>query len=314
MSESSKVDVETPIALPQWSCEFQEQSRPLAEWTVGDTYLLSCQGTVVEERFSDKTQVIFEDDSLAYSLYVLEVLYADYDRAQFLVTGYKPTAEPIRPTFILSDGQTQVQVENLSWSVQTVIDSQESMHVEPYPPYGPFWLSLPMGYWLAIVLFFTVLLFFFGRFLWRWNQRKKLLDKLTHQSTALEPYHQFNKEWRALMRKYSSPVLQSKEEEKKLLFYVERLDQSVRSYLMYQFKVPAMEWTSNMILKDIKKYHKKIYRQCETSLKMLLRELDKAKHDPSRLNSSDCEQLFSLSRKVADELYRASATKTKEKP
>jgi hypothetical protein len=73
--------------------------------------------------------------------------------------------------------------------------------------------------------------------------RKALLERLAAKGTALSPYAEFHKTLRQLTRKHPD-----KPEE-----YVEQLDASFRYFLTREFIIPADEWPTAVVLKDLKK-------------------------------------------------------------
>jgi len=136
----------------KWQCEISDlESKPASEenpWSVGKKLLLKCKGEILDEKFADNTKIKFAEESYAYTLNILKVKYSDYDNAQFVVTAYK--VGDLRSGFFLADGKAKVEVEPLSWSVTSVVE--KGTKPMPFGPMPPFKLSLPLWFWVVLII------------------------------------------------------------------------------------------------------------------------------------------------------------------
>lgn len=293
--------------LPAWSCRVQKNDADgapeLETLYVGDKYLLRCEGPFVDNLGQKlKLEPLNEVDQ--YAVAILEFRTVDNDGLWATVTSYKPGTHKLSG-FQLVDGQRIIPVEGGELQIKSALqelppeqlNNPEAMKMTML---GPFLLAMPWWYW---ALWAAALLAIFGvlaRFIWRKVQRKKILENLARQATALTPYNQFNKEIREQMRKYTSTT-QIKDFG---AAYMKDLDQSFRMYLLRELLVPANEWSTRAVMRDVKMRHKKIYKNLGPQVRRVLIEFDRARRDPGIVTVEDCEQMREMSRRAVDGVYR----------
>lgn len=273
-----------------WSCALTPLDKPLHDFTVGTLYQLECQGPDINP-LGPSSQISFPKEEDSYSLQVLKVVEAQAGNAKFIVTGYKPGQ--YKPEVVyLGDGQSKVEIHNLEWKVNSVLQGNTAAS-QPFGPLGPWGMSYPLWVWGGLGLLFLMIVWIL---FWRIRKRRarmRLLERLRASASALSPYNQFHKEMRNLMRKRQN--LSSPAE------YVDNLEDSFRTYLTCELLVPAQEWGDAALLREIKKRHRQIYKVSATSVRALLAELERAKKS-KQLSLTDCEQLHEISRRVVDEI------------
>lgn len=312
MSEADKntqpADImEKPEPLPAWNCRVQkndaDESPELDALYVGDKYLLRCEGPFVDDLGQSLKLKPLEDVD-QFAITVLEYRTIENDGIWATVTSYKPGNHKLSG-FQLVDGERVIPIEGGELPVKSVLqelppeqmNNPEAMKMKML---GPFTLAMPWWYWAlwaaAIALVFAVA----ARWVWRKLQRKKILENLARQATALTPYNQFNKEIREQMRKYTSTV----ETDDFGPIYMKDLDKSFRMYLLRELLVPANEWGTGAVMRDIKGRHRKIYKNLGPQVRRTLVEFDRARRDPKAVTFEDCEQMRDMSRRAVDGVYR----------
>jgi hypothetical protein len=301
--------VENPAtSLPQWKCEFSKSDRP---WTVGDRQILNCQGEASIQPLGTSAQLSLTDKKLDYTLSLLEVVQSDPNKAQLVVTGYKPGnfTSSIVVESSVGDGKTGFKTEPLQWQITSVIQQKSKQEPpKPYPQFGPYKLNYP-GLWFVLVGVAIVLAVTFVVLkLKKMYDRKKLRERLQEHSSALGAFHQFNKDLRGIVREIRSVARGNEFSQSTLEKTVVEMDRDFKMYLVRELLVPANEWGRGATLSEIKRTHKRIYREFGGEIKTVLSELDKAKG--ATPTYEDCEQLAHMARKTVESVHKL---KIKEK-
>ena len=219
-----------------------------------------------------------------------------------VVTGYKPGNYESQ-SLEFTDGENGFRIENLTWNVESVLKGEKK---EPYPPFGPFRMSVPIWYWLSIALVILALLIFFIFKLKKYFDRKKLIEQLKAKGTALAPFNQFYKKlrftcrgWKA--RQWSERQTGAKSEGVEEV--VTQIDRIFREYVMREFLIPTLEWSDQQVLKEMRRRHRRIYEELKSEMERLLRELKRAKLNSEALTGVDCEQLAMMSQQVTEKIH-----------
>ena len=259
--------------LPRWVCQVEGEPKD-QQWTVGEIFRLSCEGPGVQFQ---STNLSFspapnkgDQDTQAQkrgetqkgeprtqeSPYQLKILGVEQQRENSLeikATSYVPKTHRFKAWVIKDQGKVVAEIEPFSLPVKTVITDPQQ---KPYGPAGAFSLGYPLYLWVILggVLLLSLLwgLFWMGR----QAQMRRVIEKLKEHNTALGAFNQFNKDVRLLGRQYLFGEEDSWPGEKKKN-YVKTLDELFRMYLLREFYVPALEWTSSLMLKAIAKQDKK---------------------------------------------------------
>jgi hypothetical protein len=293
---------------PAWQCQARAfdaaDAAPLDQLYVGDPYLLLCEGEFVEGMSAGGLVLQPVRPELSYGIQILSIRSVDGKSLWAEATSYKPGPQKFAD-FKLVSGAITLPLQGGELTVQSVL-AQKSPEEMNHPDamkmvyLGPFALAMPLWYWLLWGAVVLVSIGIVARFFLKRLQRHKILEALTKQATALTPYNQFNKELRQHLRDFSVPEIWKTRGEEALLL----LDKSFRMYLLRELLVPANEWSTGAVMRDIRLRHKKLYRNLGPQLRRTLIELDRAKRDIQAISFEDCEQLRMMSRRTVDQLYR----------
>jgi hypothetical protein len=166
------------------------------------------------------------------------------------------------------------------------------------PSQGPFAISYPLWFWLIWFALFACVVGLVSWILYRRSQARRLASEIESFMTMLTPFGQYSRDMRVLSRQ----IEKIKSDDDKTMV-LQKLEAEFRHYLVRELKVPAHSQTDKQILREIRKQHRKIYDQGGADLRRALSELSKANQDQSRLAAKDCEDLFHLSRLVAEKIY-----------
>lgn len=324
--------------FPIWNCRLEESSQAegskLDQFTVGNKYLLVCQGDALSEDWSDslhwqlhlKTDTSVDSASSSpgllpptplpenpqssvvhYELVPLKLMKKQRNQVEWIVTSYKPGKYESINSW-LDDGIHRVPMSSFSWEVKSVLTGQKKAQM--VPPYGPFILS----YHKWVFWFWGVLLFLFlsllTRSIWRFVSRRRLLKRLEAQRTVRSPFNELNKDLRTLLRKLSSrhaePTQKQTSEWNDLLSEMENY---FRLFLVRKYLVPAQEWSDRNIIRQMRidqgmdKHDSGLIE-----LGKILREFSRLRKLDS-LSRVDFEQMVEMVRKVADLLEKSSREK-----
>jgi hypothetical protein len=285
--------------VPVWSCEFKEApSAPsLNALTVGAKFMLNCHGDLAVPWSKDQAVTpVFPAKEQAYSLTVLESQRLEPNDVQFVVTGYKAGKhEPEYVRFV--QGDKGFEFVKPKWEIQSVLKQGEQP--QPYAPFGPWNLNMPLWIIVCAAVILALFAYLLVRFLRRRTQRRRMLEELKLHRTALSPLHQFYRDSRQIRRKIHNA--KNVEDLKKIS---EELDREFRLYVLRQFEIPTLDWSDGEILRDLKKRHRRVYRQASEPLKRILRELFRVRAR-DQLLLPDVEQLHRMSLDAVERLESA---------
>jgi len=280
------------IALPVWSCEFKGTEN----LTVGSKFFLSCGGEIPVTWGEGALQVTFPEKEQAYALVVLKVDKLEPQRAELTVTGYK-AGEHQPEYFRIVQGTNGFETLKPKWTIASVIKQGEQ--VQPFPPYGPWSLSLPMWVVLGALITVLLLLLVAYRLFLRHSQRAKTKAEIERHKTAIPPVNQFYKDARHLRRRLNGA---KSAEELKLI--TDELNKEFRLYVLRKFQIPALDWSDSAIVGDLKKRHRKVFKSASDSLRKTLRELSRMTHQQQPL-LPDVEQIHRMTLDAVERMERA---------
>lgn len=278
---------DTP-ALPIWKCDFAqaEGAQALNNLTVGAKFKMNCHGDIPVEWGKDNVGVVFKDKNAEqFSLFVLSADKLSSNDAELTVTSYK--AGQFKPEFVrIVQGEHGFEVTKPQWEVRSVL--KQDKQPEPYPPFGPWQLGLPL--WIVIVLglLVGVITYFTIRFFRRRSQRQKMLKDLALHATAISPVNAFYKDARVIRKKLNQVAQDADVKD-----IAVQLDKDFRLFVLRQFQVPALDWSDRAIVDDIRKRHRKEFENSGDKLRKALRELTRVKARSS-VNLADSEQLLQI--------------------
>lgn len=290
-------DQGTSKEIPTWNCRV-EGTPADGQWTVGEVFYLFCEGERAELLSSELT--FKEEKKSGYELKILEVTKQTDNEIEAKATSYIPAQHEFENLVAYDQDVAVFKVSPINLAVKSVIKDPQQQ------PYAPI-LGMKMGYpvWIWIALAVTLLVtVFLGLF--RMNRRaqmRKVIEELKQHNTALGAFNQFNKDVRTLGRQYIFGDTKGWSDTKKQR-YVESLDEVFRMYLLREFYVPALDWSSNLVLKTISNQDKKRYGAYGDDLQKFLKELDRAKEDTNKLKVHDCKQLTQMAKRVTQSIWK----------
>ncbi|MCB0378119.1 MAG: hypothetical protein KDD33_06480 [Bdellovibrionales bacterium] len=296
--EQVKAETQAPD-LPSWNCRVQGAPKS-SQWTVGEVFEVECEGpSVVFSSSQLQTQI---PEPASYSLKILKVLEQKEHKIVVQATSYNTGQHDFTGAVIAEDGVPKFKMEPLQVQVKSVLE-QNKPDQKPFGPIMAMKLSYPWWLWLVLASF-VVGGVFFALFRWkRKAQMKRVIDELKQHNTALGAYNQFNKDLRTLSRKNIFGKSGSWNEMQKER-YVTNLDEIFRMYLLREFYIPALEWNSKLVLKEVSKNDKKGFAKYGEDLRGFLKELDHAKDDIEKVKVNDCQQLTQMARRTTQTIWQ----------
>lgn len=278
----------------KWQCRADAPEK----LTVGDIFKLSCRGDA-NQLVQDKLS-LRRPKEVPYALKILKVDSLTENSVELTATTYVAGEEATQVTgYGITDGTNVIEFETFSLTTSTVINQQENPEGKPFPALGPMSASYPIWIWITAAVVISIIVGFVMRVYLLARQRKQFLRELAERSTALAPYHQFQKDLRQITR--DLPVSHVDRWNAELAEkMIDRLDLAFRWFLSREFKVPALRWSPALVHREIKKIDRKLYRQAEQPLTIADRELRRAKKSSGKTNIHDFQQLLEIVRKSAD--------------
>jgi hypothetical protein len=272
-----------------------------SQLTVGREFFLNCSGDWPRTFKPDYARLEPVAEGAKYELKLLGFEFRTPTEADLKVTSY--LAGPHRfPNLVVTDGALRVELGNVQFQVQSVLPT-DGEKVEPYGPIGPAQIPIPLLYWLFLL---GVLLFvagFVGLRIWRYQQRKAMLERLKKHDLALSPIQQFHQSMRRLQRE--NPAFYGKEATpEELRAGVDELVRMFKVYLSRRLRVPAFEWNERLVLNDIRRYHRALFEESSKKIRDLFEEFKKAGVASQSLKSRDVIQLSETLRKTLEGLER----------
>lgn len=279
-------------------CDIQIVKEPI---NVGDPFTLNCQGEF-GQAFTSSVQTAFPDDANKYNLKILGVKSSSSSDAVFTVVSYK-AGEFTNQGFILTDGVVTAKVEGLNWKVESVLEKD----AKPFPPLGPISMRYPNAVWIALVLVLAIVGIIIWRIMSKRRARRELIQAVLGVGREDVPfrelikiqntqaYTQFSRDLRVIQKDMNAMKPKPTEE------IWGDLEKAFRFYLVRELLTPAFNWSHRQILSDIKKNHRKVFNRSAVQLRRGLNEFDKGKGQ--KVTISDCEQMYTLVRQIADDIY-----------
>lgn len=274
--------------------------------TVGREFILSCEGEFPRDLQAEKMQILLKPEE-KYNIHLLNFEFRNPTTADLKVTAYRAGEFQFKDLQV-TDGAQTLSLGPLAYKVATVIQppepkpgEEQPAKQEPFGPMGPAPLSVPMLYWaiLAGVIGLVILLILTK--VYRVIQRRSMLEKLREHDSALSPLSQFHQNLRRLQRK--NPVFFGvTAQNSDLQEAFEELNKGFLLFLTRQYKVPAMEWNERLVLKDIKKYHHKVYAEFGPDLKKLYKEFGHGAKDKQKLADTDILNIARHTRMLVEKM------------
>lgn len=293
------------------------------ELTVGREFLFVCDGEFPKDLHQEKLDFI-KTPEMKYQIKLLGFEFRSPTQADIKATSY--TVGPQRlPQLQLTDGNYILNLGDQAFTLATVIQlpteamaNQETppsgatnqapakeQQVQPFPAMGPMNIPVPMLYWTVLGIVVGGLFVSIAYKVFRVLQRKNMLERLKQYESAQTPEQQYHASFRKLQR--TSPVFyENAVKDEDVQVVVSDTMSFFKTYLTRKYKVPALEWSDKLILKDLKKYHSKVYEEHHKDLEKILREYSLALKDQNKLTKVDAKNLAHNSRALIEKLERFS--------
>lgn len=280
--------------------------------TVGRVFDLECTGPWPADVQPDRLRVFTEktdkpggprDDLM---LKILDGKAVAKDTIQFKVTSYVAGKVQI-PALVLTDGARKFQAGPLNFEVRSVLDPQQPKQ-EPYGPFGPLSMSIPLSWWIGLLVFILCLLGLLLTRVRRRLQRRGLLRRLKEHDSALSPSAEFYNRMRRLRREhglfagFAARPGEAAEVTKEL-------EAMFRVYFMREFRVPALEWNDKALLRAFRHEHKMFFDEVGADIQKLFKEFGAAKAS-AKVDAKDAIQLSDATRTIVE---RIEKRQTKER-
>ncbi|UOF01387.1 hypothetical protein [Bdellovibrio reynosensis] len=277
------------------------------EITVGREILLACEGEFPKNLDQEKLHFVLKPE-MKYKIHLLKFEFRSSTAADITATAYKAGEIQI-DDLQLSDGTQTLSLGAIQYGVQSVLPKQApgapEVKQEPFGPFGPAQLSVPMLYWAMLAAFIGLVILLVVAKIYRVVQRRNMLQRLKEHDSALSPLAQFHQSFRKLQRINSVffGVAASKEDIQTCL---EDTNKMLKLFLTRRYQVPALEWNDRLILKDLKKHHPKVHQHFGDDLKKLLNEYSRGFQDKENLKEQDVLNIATSTRHLVEEMERMS--------
>lgn len=277
------------------------------ELTVGREFFLACEGDFPKDLAPEKLAFVLKPEQ-KYQIQLLNFEFRSQTNADIKVTAYKAGRVQFQD-LQLTDGTQTLSLGPVEYAVQTVLppseQGQQQAKQEPYGPIGPASLTVPMLYWVILAgLVGLVALLFAGK-IYRFIQRRNMLERLKEHDSALSPLAQYHQNLRRLQRT-NTVFFGGKAEPTHIKECLDETYQMLKLYLTRRYQVPAMEWSPRLVLKDIKKYHHKVYQEHSSDLENLFKEYTRGIQDKENLKEEDVLMITKHCRQLVEKMERIS--------
>ena len=313
--EGGKVESKIPTPDVKWDCTVAtNEGAELPTLTVGDLFILKCQGNYLEEFSGPYKFFQYSKDGhpMEYGLNHLGTMVLNETDLTFVVTSYRPGKYKEATFYIKSSDHKLMQISSVNFEVHSVIDKNQKQPPKPFGPVGPVGLSMPWWFWGSIIGSVLIIFLLAGlKIKKRWD-RKKLKEELARHGTALSPFHQMNKDLRKISRElgfYTDESFPEGVGRKS----IEKIETEFRLFIIRELTIPALQWKDKSILKEIKKYHGRVFLERGVEIERLLDEFAKARRADRPVSLTDCRQFLEISRVVSEGIYQVTSKKSEVK-
>ena len=235
-----------------WQCRLKKVPKKL---TVGEKFLLICDGES-PSGLKPPVHIEFFNEKDNYSLHVLKSLdIKDYYLAMEVVS-YR--VGRFQNPFIITDGHRRLVIDNLSFTVHSVLTKKGP--IQPHGRIGPVksWPSNNIVKIINISLFsgFTIYML---NYLYRFFKRKSFIQTVIKRESHQNPSKFF--------------VLRLRRQKNNLPHQIKELQQSFKIFLEDLFLIPATERNTYQIMQSLKAFHPLVYKKEGPALRQILDEL-----------------------------------------
>lgn len=277
------------------------------ELTVGREFMLVCEGEFPRTLNLEKLHFVLKPEQ-KYQIQLLAFEFRSPTQADIKVTSYK-AGQINFENLQLNDGSLDLDLGPLKFMVQSVLPppqpGQPAMKVEPYGPIGPASLGVPMLYWALLFSGIGLIFLIFAARIFRGVQRRNMLARLREHDSALSPLAQFHQSFRRLQR-MNTVFFGAAADAQNIQQCLTETHAMFKLFLTRKYQLPAMEWTDRLILKDLKKYHPKVYAELAPDLQKILKEYARGFQDKDSLQEKDVLNIATNTRLLVEKLERVS--------
>jgi len=277
------------------------------ELTVGREFILVCDGEFPKNLAQEKLQFVLKPEQ-KYQLHLLGFEFRTPTQADIKATAYQAGKFQFQD-LQLSDGTQTLSLGPVQYAVESVLPKAEpgqpAVKQEPYGPFGPAALSVPMLYWGLLAAAIGLLILGVVVRIYRYVQRRNMLERLKEHDSALSPLAQFHQSMRRLHRG-NTVFLGTGASREDIQACVSETLHMLKLFLTRQYRMPAMEWSDRLILKDLKKYNSAVYAEYGVDLKKLLKEYNRGIQDKDSVSEQDALNLATHCRMLVEKMERMS--------
>lgn len=275
--------------------------------TVGREFVLDCHGDFSKLTDPAEWSVQLTEKQDPLSIKILRIEGKTAGEAKFVVTSYRVGSHNFEPLEV-KGGQEKINLGKVAFQVESVL-GKENIVQEPYGPMAAK-MSFPVAFWLAAGLIAASVIAVIYLKVRRYNERRALLEQLSRHDSPVSPLSEIHQNYRRWRRQHAFYYLKDADASRtELMQVLGEVDHAFRVYLIRSFKIPALQWSNRLILKEMKKYHRLVYKDFGQELKKYIIEIDKAKEAADRLKSQDLVQLTENLRLLIEKIERRGAQK-----
>ncbi|WP_413560430.1 hypothetical protein [Bdellovibrio sp. HCB209] len=283
------------------------------ELTVGREFLLVCDGEFPKTLQQDKLQLVLSPEQ-KYSIHLLGFEFRSPTQADLKVTSYVAGAQIKFDNLQLTDGTETLDLGQVQYQLVSVLPpppppsgkpGEQQPKQEPYGPVGPLAIPVPMVYWAILAGVVGLVILFAATKIFRSVQRRRTIERLKEHDSALSPLQEFHQKFRRMQR-VNTVFFGGSPKKEDIPLALDETRQMLKLYITRRYKIPALEWSPRLIIKDLKKYHPKVYQETGVELEKLIKEFLHAVEDREKISGSDVLNLSKRARLLVEEMERLS--------
>lgn len=278
---------------------------PANQLTVGRDFIVTCEGEFPKDLVIEKLQFAFEKPNEKYILHLRSFEFRSSTTAEMKVTSYLAAQVEV-PNLVLTDGTQKIELGRLAFKVESVMPPQDPQNPEtkqePFGPIGPATLPVPPLYWALLAGVIALALVAAGFKIYRTVQRRRMLEDLREHDAALSPLAQFHQSFRKLQRQNRVFFGVQDVPPEDILQTLTESYHMFKLYITRRFQVPAMEWSPRLVLKDVRKYHPRIFAEHGDELGKVYKEFERASQDKAHLKAQEVLAIANHARNLVERM------------
>jgi len=289
---------------PKWECAIISQPKQPTGFTVGEKFTFACSGEPLELK---EPLTVKLPEKFQYALVLLKPIEATNNKISYEATSYR--AGQFKFDFLdIVDGNGQGFISNpMQWQTASVMDPQKPQE-QPFGPIGPMSMGWPFWFFFSIGVAIAVILGWFLVFSRHRLQRKNLERNIRKYQSPMGSYHQFSKDIRMLKRGVVfSPRVEWPESQ--VNNYLQRLDEVYRMFILREYIVPAHTWSTNAVIKHMKRKDRNGYPAYEAAVIKAFKELERSRGQTGKVTGMDCEQITNICSVAVDSMWKHKVKK-----